>query len=368
MAHIEANARLSASVIRQYLRKVVSPIYKKSILMGMIQSRGRVSFNNHGELLEWRPRIRRRTITAGEGNPSNLSFPATNVRIKAEIPWRTYWMGESFSKFERLASQNSETAIFKIVEGLLDEMAEDFIEDFRLKLYGDGGATGSLDIHGIESFMSVVADTPVTNSVAGNPNDSYGGHNTALGTFDDDWTADTGNGWPTGTGDVAYHAWSPLVCDYRNAALSDTSTSTRWVHQWQEAMNWTMQYLSVLQNGKPDICILNVELLRKAQDSLVSTERLQISPRAELRDLGIRALHFNGVDMVTEYGVPAGVGYFLDFDKIELRSMQKELLDVDDDKDITTQQMLKSVDFYGNVMWDAPSYFAKLQPVSAIST
>lgn len=366
MAHIEANARITAQVISNYLRKRVEPIFRKSVWMGMFRSRGKISYNNHGKDLDWRPRVRRRTITAGDGNPSYLSFPGTSTRVQAVLPWRTYHLGESVTKFEKLTSQNSDTALFKIAEGLLNEMVDDFVEDFRIKMYVDGNATATnKDIHGIESFMSV--SSTVTNSVAGNPNDTYAGISTALGTFDDDWTAATGNGWPTGTGDTGYSAWSPLVVDYTNAGSSPTgwlATTKTWPNTWQEAIRFCLTYLDVLQSGRPDVLILNAELLRQAEDSLEDKERLQVSARPELRDLGIRALAFEGVDIVTEYGVPQNVGYFIDFDAVELKSMQPQLVATATDNDITTAQDLKSVDFFGNLCFWAPPSFAKLQAIS----
>jgi hypothetical protein len=69
-----------------------------------------------------------------------------------------------------------------------------------------------------------------------------------------------------------------------------------------------------------------------------------------------------GHELVTEYGVPSGVGYLLSFDNLELMSMQGQLVGRMEDTDISTATDLKAIDFYGQFKCEAPSFTARLEP------
>lgn len=366
MGDIPNNARIETSAINAYTSKRVEPIYRKSVLLGMIKSRGRLVTNCSGKTAcDWRPRFRRRNIVAGNGNPVSISFPRTNTRRPVSLGWRNYNLGESLTKMERLTTEGKDrkNVLFKIVEEAIDEMAGDFTEDFRLMLYKDGNAAGSKDIHGLESVYSVSGC--VSNSKAGNPNDSYAGQSTALGVTGD-WTPDSGDGWPTGTGDTEYNWWSPLVVDYQNANWE--ATTKTWVNTWQEAVAYGMTYLGLLQTTAPDVLLLNGELLRLAKQSLQTLQRFELTQSSELTKLGHKTLQYDGLEIVTEYGVPSGVGYFLNFSQLEMRSLQDDLFGKMNDDDITTATELLALDFYGQMIMWAPSYFGKLAPITALGT
>jgi hypothetical protein len=360
--HIVATPRIEVSTLHKYIRDRVEPIFRKSVLMAELKKRGRISFNHGGDIMEWRPRIRRRDITAGNGNPVAISFPRTNTKMKVSLPWRQYQMGESITKYEKLTTQNSAETFFKIAQDVVKEMMDDFVESFRQKLYGDGGVN-TKDIHGLESMFSV--NGCVTNSKVGNPNDTYANKSTALGTLGGDWTPDTGDGWPTGTGKVEYHAWSPMVIDYQNSGWA--ATTKTWKNTWMEAIRYGTTYMGVLQKQEPDMLILTAEMVREMKDSLDASQHFlaEVKPTT---DVGYKELTFEGLTIAYEYGVPEGCGYFLDFDAIELMSMQGQLVEKADDTDITTSTDLIALDFYGNMRFEAPSYFGKLAAITALGT
>ncbi|MHC4177853.1 MAG: hypothetical protein ACYSWU_10120, partial [Planctomycetota bacterium] len=190
MAHIDATARIVTTTLNAELRRKVEPLFRRSYFLDQLKQRGKISFNNHGDFMQWRPRKRRRTITAGSGTNVTIPFPQTNVRQKVNRPWRHYTLGESIEQYELLVNQNKETAIFSIMEDTVDGAADDFVESFRLKLYTDGNAGNGDELHGLESCMSV--NGCVTNSKAGDPNDTYASVSTALN-VSGDWTADSGD-------------------------------------------------------------------------------------------------------------------------------------------------------------------------------
>lgn len=365
---IDASAPITTSVLEAFTNKRVEPIFRKSVLMGALKSHGRISTNHAGKTAcTWYPRFRRRTIEPGDGNPVSISFPETNVRRKAELLWRNYNLGASTTKFTRLVSSGNSGAgakLFNVVEELAAQLTDDFMEDFRLKLYLDGNLAGQTrDLMGLESIYSV--NGLVTNSAVGDPNDSYAGHSTALGVTGE-WTPGAGEGFPIGQGDTEYHWWSPMVVDYRYSGFGGTTNA--WDDQWQQACNYLITYLGLLQQKDVDLLLLHPELLRKAKDSMIGIQTFEVTQNSSLTKLGHKTLQYNGIEMATEYGVPSDVGYALNFEQMELRSLQNGLLGTMNDEDITIASQLKALDFYGQfIMW-APSFFGKLQPISALGT
>jgi hypothetical protein len=367
MATIENSARISTSAINAYTNKKVQAIYGKSVLMGAIKARGRQTNNHAGKsACNWFPEFRTLEITPGAGNPVSISFPQTNIRREVTLPWRNYNLGQSITKYEQLVTEGRDrkSVLFRIVDDTIDKMTRDFMNSFRLKLYKDGNAAGSTqDIHGLESIFS--ATSCVTSSIAGNPTGTYAGQSMALGVTGD-WTADSSDGWPTGTGDAEYGWWSPLEVDYGNTALGGTTNS--WANQWQEAINYGISYLSLLRDSTPDLLLLNGKLLYQAKNSLKSTQRFEITQNSDLTKLGHKTLQFEGLEIATEYGVPDAVGYLITFDQLEMRSLQGQLFGKMDDDDISTATKMLAMDFYGQLIFWSPAYFGKLLRITALGT
>jgi hypothetical protein len=364
MAFYDSTAQINTTTIDNYLRIKVEPIFKLSYLLNELKARGQILHNQHGKTTVWFPRFRRRTITPGSGNPVNIAFPNVNVRKEVSLPWRHYQLGESIPYISILQNQNRETAIFSIVQDTIDGGAEDFMEDFRRKVFFDGNAGTGKDIHGLESIFSV--NGLVTDSMVGDPNDSYAGLSTALG-VSGSWTPDSDDGWPTGSGATEYHWWSPLVVDYQNSGW--TGTVKDWTTTWQQVLNYALMYQGILQKKEVDVVLLNPELFRQAKDSLQSTQRFILSERSKPTDVGFKRLSYEDVEFATEYSVPDGVGYLLNLNEIELRCMTAQLVETQQDTDITSGgQRLFSFQFYGNMLIKAPSFQAKLQPISALGT
>ena len=165
-------------------------------------------------MIKWAPRVRRRNIYALDAYNVQHDFPVHDSRMHVELPMVGYGLGEKLTKFDRLANQGgSDTQLFDLAQDITDGLAEDFIDDFASKLYLEGNATGSKDLHGFESWFSV--NGLISGGVCGDPDGNYAGRTQALGGLGGDWT---GTG-PDGQGDTEYCAWAPgPVIDYTNTA------------------------------------------------------------------------------------------------------------------------------------------------------
>ncbi len=354
----DISAVSQTATLNRYLKSRIDPIYRKSIVMAGLRAHGRIALDvQGGNELEWRPKIKRASIVASDPNAPNITFPSRNRRMKVTLPWKSYNLGEKITKFDRLKNKGSDVQYVKLQQEILDDLAEDFTDDFGAKFYADGSTAGSDDVHGMETLFSSSAVISGSHKV-GNPAGTYAGKSTVLGDLGGSWSGD----WPDGAGKHEYYAWSPLEVDYTNTSFS-ASTHT-WAGQWQEVLNFATSYLGHLQRAEPDLALLAVDLITAAKDSLRDGERFIATPKSKLTDVGFKTISFENMELASEYDVPTGVGYVFSWDSIELQSMQKQLIAFEDDHVIETSDDLYAADFYGQYLFNAPSQFCKLLAIT----
>lgn len=362
-SHIETPVRVEASALNHYIKKKISAVDRYSVFMAKLRAAGRLAFRKDGQQLEWRVRAVRRRMQPGQGSPANISFQPTQTKKICRLPWRSYDLGEVVTKFERLATQGK-SGWFKLATDVVDEMADDYNVHFGEKFYLDGNATATnRDIHGLESWFSV--NSTLANSPVGDPNDTYAGHSTALGVTGS-WTAETGGSWPTGVGHTNYHWFSPLVVDYNNTLFNGSAAN--WYYQWQEAFAYALTYQLILAKVQNPLCIMSANLLQTAKRSLQSNQRFSTTADSTLTRLGHKTLEYEGVEIACEYGVPEAVAYLLDFSKLNLWSMQDDIIGTSRDFDIETQESRFALDSYVQMWTESPKFQCKLSGVSDAGT
>lgn len=355
---IDSWARVDVATINKHVKKLTEPIFRKRGFMALLRKKGRITFNNAGKKFDWRARFRRHSPEAYD-DMGAVSFPRTNLWKTCELPYRAYSVGESFSKFEKLANGNTDEALIKIVSEATKALSDSMNEFFADQLVLDGNSTAYTSIHGLESWFSVSGTT--CNSLAsycGNPNDTYAGLSTALGNYGGSWTG----AWPAGVGSCEFNFFSPLVVDTHNA-LWTASTKT-WPNDCREALRYGTLYLQTLQNQNLDAILLNPELYRQLLDSTEDKEQIQLTAASEAVALGFRSVTYDGVPIISEYGVPADTGYGLVMDKLELRSMQSQLFMVDEDQEIDNKTSKMSLDFFGNLSIESPAFSVKWKDIT----
>jgi hypothetical protein len=149
-----------------------------------------------------------------------------------------------------------------------------------------------------------------------------------------------------------------MILDYTHADWA--ATGTTWADTWQECIGYYMAYLRNVQNREPDILMLNAGLLNDAKASLASAQRFEITQNSDLTKLGHKSLTYEGLEIATEYGIPEAVGYFLNWDALELKSMQSQLVATETDFDVATSTDLIAMDCYCNLMIETPAWIGKL--------
>jgi hypothetical protein len=348
-------SRIVNTTIHEYIREEEQNILRNRKLLALMQSRGRITFNHAGDLMDWKVKYKRAPMQ-GYADSDTLTFSRRDRWKTAQLDWRGYAATDSMTKAERLKNKSTE-AIIKIYDQIAKSLMEDMEDQFGDELYIDGNATGNAKrIHGIESFMGVSG--AASGGYIATPSDTYAGLSTTLGNYGGSWTGD----WPSGTGDAHYDFWSPLVVDYTDSLWS-ASTKT-WPNTCLEALRYGIikSKKNKSKRGQLDVIVLNDELYRQFLDKLQTEEQIN-TQRGQAKG-GLSALGVT-VDVTFEYGVPATVGYGFAIDSMELCSLQPQLyVPEGPDFDIATQSWRFSIDFFGNLKFKSIRYFVKWDNVT----
>jgi len=367
--HIVSTGAIRATTLQKIVKKRVDVIYRKSFLMDWFRRKKCITMNHGGDFIDWRPKIRVRTINPITGIGDATSFSSIQKFRKATLPWRGYEMGIAIPKFARLANKGPEQ-LRNLIADEMNTAIDEFIDDLRLRLYYDGYAAATAeDLMGLESSCGNTGSC-VTNSKVVDPSDTYANLTTVLGGLGGTWSPPSGYGFPDGTGNTRYCAWSPLIVDYTNTGFTPSSGSTySWKYLWQEVTNYMETFMNVLHGVRPELYLLNPRMLMEAQNSLVAIQGFELTTKkGDSADPGVSSLSYNGIEYASEYGVPEVSGYALISDHIELMSMQNDLVVTEKDRDIDTSVDKIKLDAYLQLRLDSPAYLGKFEAVGGAGT
>jgi len=359
--HIVTPVRPSVDTMSAFLRGKTEPIFARDTFMAGLRAHGRLTFGEDGVDMDWPVRFKRRAVTAANGYNQSIASPQTATRRRARLPWRSFRLSESFTKFEQLANRGK-ARLYDTIGNLAAECMDDFVYDFRRLLFHDGNASATAtSLHGLESIFGVSGLIDAA-AKCGNPNDTYGGLSTALNHFGGSWTPDTGDQWPTGHGTVDYCFFSPLVIDSTNTNW--TATTKTFANTWQECFRFAIAYQDMLQSEKFNMILMNTAALLQAQQSMESKQKLEVTQVSKIVEAGIHTLNFDGLELASEPNVPTGVSYLFQWDKITLRNMLKQLVDFQQEYDPNERNTIMYLDCFCNLQFESPAFFAKVVPIS----
>lgn len=350
------NARISSTTINEIVKKLTEPMFRKRRVLARLREKGRITFNHTGTGMQWSV-MKRRNAPQAHGDMQPVPKQRTNYTFNVGLPYRSFIVGESVSKFEKLQNKGGKEAlvsIFPRIVRILTDSMSDYLND---QIWLDGYAN-STNLHGVESWFSV--NGLVSGSKVGSPNDSYAGQSTALGALGGSWTGT----FPADYGDYQYNCFSPLVVDYTNAGW-EAQTKT-WRYTWREAIKYAVLHMSHLHGKKLDLITVDPDMYLDIENSIEDKERVIVN-RGESpskADFGFPSVYQSGVEISSEYGHPADVGYGWIFDALELCSMQSQLFVSDQDKDFDTSSETFALDFFGNLKIETPAWMVKFKAIS----
>ena len=113
--------------------------------------------------------------------------------------------------------------------------------------------------------------------------------------------------------------------------------------------------------------MLGRDLYMEFLNLIDENERIQITSEHQLRALGFKnTVNFDGIEVSWEAAVPAEVGYGLNYDNIELKSMDSSLLRSEGPEyDIHSQAFNAVVSTLSNLKFSSPRNFFKLQKITS---
>ncbi len=367
MAHIQAGDRLEVTTLNLWLRAVTDATVKEWPFLAAIKAKGRVKYLNGkaGKVLEWRVKFRD-TTTQTNDELREITPTRTTLHQSASLPWRSLRNLEAVSKYEKLVNQGP-AALVDIVGYMLKEQSKSITDRIAKDMFNDGNASGGdgEEIHGLESWFgktSLLTGVPVAG-----PSDTYAGLSTALDAYGSgSWSPVSGKAWPTGSGDPQYHFFSPLIIDVTSVELTAASNNT-WAKSWQKALRYAITYLRTLHNKRIDVFLLEPEYYRQAVDAMTTDATINVNRGNEslMTKLGFDNITVDGVDVVPCYGIPAGVvGYGVNYDSLELNSLQGQLVATDKDVNFRSQASEVGCDFWGNMRIQTPAWSAKFMAIT----
>jgi len=363
MPDITMDARIRGAVIDAHLKEVVAPIYTRNPIVAMVKDRGRLAFKKDlkriGLTWKWRVRYKLRTMRSGDATAPTYRFVKMNTKRWASLGWRHCWITEATTRLEELISQNPATAVGDVLQEAIDEAGEDFLKQFPNTFWNDGNSAGNTEPHGIESFMNATA--ALSDGYVGSPNDYYANLYTNLAYYGGAWSAPSGEAWPI-CDDVdscspTYHFWAPLILDVTNTKWNDATKT--WAANWQEQLMFAQDYMGNVQDEDIDLFLIHSQMMTAAKLAVQGLQTFEVTQNSPLTKLGHRTLNYNGTELMTGHGVPAGCGYGLTWDNIKLLSLQDQLLATDKDLDIETTTRRHLFTYYGNWEFKSPAKFVK---------
>lgn len=356
------NAFHANVTINRYIREETKAILRKRILLAMLQSKGRITYNMSGKLVDWKVKYKRSPMTPFDDGDS-IVFTRQSKHLTAQLPMRSYIVSQSMNKGDKLINAGKEAIVKKQV-AMVKDCLEDIRDQFSEQLVQvDGNAAGSTTrIHGLESVFSATSNA---GTLTGDNNDSYAGLATTRGTYGGSWTGT----WPHGYGDSQYDFWTPLVVNYTSplAAASNgwSPTTKTWVNTCVEAIRFAI--INTQRNSDDlDFFLLEKNLYRQFLDKADDSERLVVNRNQDvgMTKLGFRGVNVDGVDIYWEVGLASGVGYGLCLDELELYSYQPQLFVSATEFNLETVSDRVAVDFYGNLRMISPRALCKLAALS----
>ncbi len=354
MAVIEPTPRLSSVLIDKWIRKEIAPIYVDAPVLGILKAKGRQSFNHDEGEIKWRPRFYRTEPEVSPGYPHEFTFTSPVRHKNASLEWRAYKDGEAIPKLETLIGRKNDTAFPNLIQNIIKYRLEDFQRYLQKEVYYDGTNNRLAGLRSFIASTSSQSGLPV-----GTPSGTYAGISMVLGNtgFGGSWSTGT---WPVGQGDAHYGPWSPLTIIYESSYLGGATAT--WDDQWQEAMRYGYTYLMALQGEKPDVAIWTPELYRKALDSLKGLQQLEVTASSKIVDLGINTMKWDGIEIVIDPFCTYQVAYLLSTKRMNLWSLQSQLIAHERAKDIDTSTEKIAFDSFLQMWVDSPAYFCRLVP------
>ena len=169
MASQEFN-RVLQSTIAEYMLGAEDLTIRNRKFLALLKSKGRITFNHSGTELNWGIRYKMRQF-AGYADGDTIAFARSDTFKRANLPWRGYTLNDLVTKKEKLMNRGK-PALIKYVSELVENMMEDFTQQFHRQLYIDGNARATRS-SSTASIRSAQRTTTIAGNFIATPNNTY---------------------------------------------------------------------------------------------------------------------------------------------------------------------------------------------------
>jgi len=356
-----------------YLKGRADNTIRNRLLLMLLAKNGRIKYNASSHKLYWDVKAGQRVIEA-YGDDGVINFQRSDLHEQLNIDWRGYKMSDRMTEKQRLMLGDM-TAIINRYSGIAEDMMDDLQDGFCGELFVDGySSTNTNRLHGLESFFGFTDGSTDADDRIAFPADSYGGHNTNLGTRGGTWSTNFGAGnypndavatdWPDGNGTADYDWNTPKLINY--SASTWGTGSTTWADNCERVLGQTTIWTTLTggKKGRPTIYLLSGDLFYDYQNKMRAKYRISV-PHREANDLGFtETLNQDGVMIQPDFDVPSQTGYGLNINQMVLESLDSVLFSSrGPEYDINTDGYLWLIGFFGNARYNV-KHFSKLKNFS----
>ena len=365
-----AFSRTAATTLANHIREVEESMLRNYQMGALLEAGGRVNYNNSGEGFDWPVQYRLHKVEGNTGE-TQRNFARRNLWKTANLEFRGYQTTDSMY-YREFRSNKGPEGVVKVFDNFVERLETSLTQGLGGEYYVDGSASGNEQSwHGLESMFVLNGTVNSTSGaqrsanaadIVGYPNDTYSGLSTVLGNYGGE--NESSQYWPDGISDAEYDFWSPLVVNYTTTHADLPASTQTWAGQGDEAMRYAI--INAQRNTSKNGQITNILLARDLYMGLLNIiddkERIQISSEQSLRALGFKnVLNFDGIEVSWEAAIASGVGYGINYDNMELKSMDESLLRSEGPEyDIHSQSFNAVVSTLSNLKFSSPRNFFKL--------
>ena len=374
-------SRVIATTIVQHLREEELTTFRKFKVFAMLESSGNVLMNQSGRGFDWNVRYRNAPVTGNTGDTPR-TFSRVNMWKRAELPWRGFTTTDAVYRREMLENRGQQ-ALVDVASKMAERLQESLEQHLSYQPYRDGNASGAEnDFHGLESFLNysgtvdesaggVASQDAVggTGDRFGFPDDNYAGLSTKLGYYGGGRIGATTGTWPDVPVDPELDFYSPVIVNYNATTFNGAGGGQNWKSNCVFAMREGIHQCkrNDTREAQIDMVVLDRHLYIQFLNTYKDQERIMVERENGLRALGFSdVVSLDGVEITSEYAVPAGKGYGISIGNMEMRCLENQLMVAEGPFfSEETQSYRYACSTLGNFRYRSPRNFFLLAPVTA---
>jgi len=363
-------ARSIATSIVNYLREEEVASLRRYMVLAAIEQRGNVRMNMAGRGVDWEVSYRLHKPTGNNGETPR-SFSRQNLWKNATLDYRGYQATDVLYRKEMLENRGT-SALINVAGKMASRLLTSIEQYLSQEVWIDGNAAGNeLRYHGLESFMGATNTVNVTSGGDRGsasaldpfafPNDSYAGLSTALGAYGGSQLEGV---WPYGKADSEYDFYSPILVNMTSSYFGASTWASNCIKALREGLHTAKR--NDTKEDSIDLIVMDRKLYTDFLNAYDDKQRFIVTKENGLKSLGFTTVEFDGVEVGTEYGVPANTAYGLSIGNIELLNMEGQMFNSEGPfYDEISNSYRYVVSTLGNLKFKSPRNFIKWKSYAA---